>query len=581
MEFRILGSLEVVDEGSAVRLGGAMQRSLLGVLLLHANEVVPRGRLIDELWADSPPETAQNALQVHVSQLRKALGAERIETLPRGYRLRVEAGELDLGAFEKLLSDSRQAPAADAARGLRQALDLWRGPVLADLWDGLARAERARLEEERMYALELRIAADLDLGRHEALVAELNGLVREHPLRERLRGQLMLALYRSGRQADALEVYRLGRRALAEELGLEPDDALQRLEKAILVHDPSLDAAGVDVGELSVSTTPATVAGQPRGSSRGLRVPPDSVALIDQERGEVVGSVLVGRRPVALTFGHGSLWVANADDGTVSRIDPDRLEVVRTIGIGAPAIDLAIGPDALWVGNGSDGTVSRIDPAADAIVETIDLRGASELAWNPVYAVEAGAGAVWVAVGPHHLARIDPATNEPVAIIDVGDIPVDLCFDGEAVWVATMAARAVRVEAGTHTPTIEVPVGYPIALTAGEGAVLVSGRERIWQIDPSTAVVTQMISVGQRLMGLCISEGAVWAADNGSGAIIRIDRRTGQIDDSVTVGHAPTAVASRDGTVWASIQSESAIDLYPRLVAGVMPDAGLGDPNVS
>ena len=181
---------------------------------------------------------------MYVSQLRKALGRDLILTQPPGYLIRVSDGELDLHRFERLVATARTEEPAQAARLLREGLALWRGAPLAELSDSFAPAERARLEEQRLAALEQRIQADLALGRHAELVPELEGLVREHPLRERLRGQLMLALYRCGRQADALEVYRSGRRLLDEELGLKPDDELQRLERAILNHDPSLDVAG-------------------------------------------------------------------------------------------------------------------------------------------------------------------------------------------------------------------------------------------------------------------------------------------------------------------------------------------------
>src|SRR4051812_34085460 len=234
MEFRILGPLEVLEEGRPFALGGAKQRALLAVLLLRANEVVSRGRLIDELWGGEPPDTAHTALQVHVSQLRKLLGRDTIVTQTPGYLIRVSDGELDLHRFERLVATARTEEPAQAARLLREGLALWRGAPLAELGDSFARAERARLEEQRLAALEQRIEAELALGRHAELVPELEGLVREQPLRERLRGKLMLALYRCGRQSDALEVYRSGRRLLDQELGLKPDDELQRLEKAIL-----------------------------------------------------------------------------------------------------------------------------------------------------------------------------------------------------------------------------------------------------------------------------------------------------------------------------------------------------------
>src|ERR671922_40314 len=470
MEFRILGPLEVSEEGRVLKLGGSKQRALLASLLLHANEVVSRDRLSDELWGASPPDTAPTALQVYVSQLRKALGPDLIMTQPPGYLIRVSDVELDFHRFERLVATARTEEPAQAALLLREGLALWRGAPLAELDDSFARAERARLEEQRLAAVEQRVEAELALGRHAELVPELEGLVREQPLRERLRGQLMLALYRCGRQADALQVYRSGRRLLDEELGLEPDDELQRLERAILNHDPSLNAP------VMAGVKRPSVEQRRRGASHTeAQVPPDSVAVIDPQRSRVVGHVLVGRRPVALAIGHGSVWVANADDGTVSRIHPDRREVIRTIGIGAPAIDLAVTTDAVWVANGSDGTVSRLDPSADAVVETIDLRGSSELVWNPTYAVDADDDSVWIAAGPHHVLRIDPTTNEPSAIIDVGQAPVGVALSQEALWVVTTAERALRIEPHTNTATTEVPIGWPpVALTAGKQAVWVS-----------------------------------------------------------------------------------------------------------
>ena len=555
MEFLILGPLEVHESGRKVALPGSKPRELLAILLLHANEVVSRDRLVDELWGGAPPETAATALQVHVSQLRKALGRETVVTQAPGYLIKVDPENLDSERFERLVEESRGHEAATAAEPLQQALGLWRGPVLADLDETLARPERGRLEELRLSALDRRIDADLELGLHGQLVPELEGLVREDPLRERRRAQLMLGLYRCGRQADALAVYRQGQRLLQEELGLEPGEDLRRLERAILAHDPSLESPVVP------GTKRSPVAQRRRASSHTeAPVPPDSVAVIDPRRSRVVGHVRVGRRPVAVAIGHGSVWVANADDGTVSRIDQDRHDVIRTIGIGAPAIDLAVTADAVWVANGSDGTVSRIDPSADAVVETIDLRGSSELVWNPTYAVDADDDSVWIAAGTHHVLRIDPVTNEPFAIIDVGHVPVGVALGAGALWVVTIAERALRIEPHTNTATTEVPIGYPVALTAGKQAVWVSdSRGQVWRINPDTGTVTQTTPVGRGLVGLCATDGAVFAANNADGTVVQIDPQDGRVVGLIPVGHAPTDVASSDGAVWVSIQSESAM----------------------
>ena len=229
----MLGPLEVVgDDGAAVALGGRRPRALLTQLLLHANSPVPSDRLIDAVWGEEPPAGAHAALQVHVHALRKALGADRIFTRPPGYLVRVEPGELDVERFERHLADTQP----------REALALWRGPALADFADEpFARPDAARLEDARLGAHEARIEAELAAGRHVEVAAELRGLVTTHPYRERLHAQRMLALYRSGRQADALDAYRDARRAL-DELGLEPSGELRSLEQRILQQDPSLDA---------------------------------------------------------------------------------------------------------------------------------------------------------------------------------------------------------------------------------------------------------------------------------------------------------------------------------------------------
>jgi DNA-binding SARP family transcriptional activator len=244
MEFRILGPLEIVDGHTSRLVPGAKERAVLAFLLLHAGQVVSADRLIHELWGDDPPESARKSLQVRVAGLRKAVGAARVVTRASGYLIRVERDWLDLDRFERLLAASETAEPAAAANLLQEALGLWRGPALADFRDELwAGPAIARLEELRVVALEKRIDADLALGRHAGVAGELEALVREHPLRERLRGQLMLALYRAGRQAEALEVYRRIRLTLVDELGLEPGQALSELERAILRHDPLLELA--------------------------------------------------------------------------------------------------------------------------------------------------------------------------------------------------------------------------------------------------------------------------------------------------------------------------------------------------
>jgi DNA-binding SARP family transcriptional activator len=255
MDFRLLGPLEVFEHERPLELGGIKQRSLLAILLLHANELVSTDRLVDQLWGAAPPATAAKSIQVYVSRLRKALGDGRLATRAPGYVLRVEPSELDLARFEQLAGEARRAAPEAAARKLRDALALWRGPALADLaYEQFAQVEIARLEEMRLAVLEQRIDADLSAGRHAELVGELESLVARHPLRERLRYQLMLALYRSARQAEALEAYRAARRELQEELGLEPSGELKQLEQAILRQEPELDPPQADARPARTAT---------------------------------------------------------------------------------------------------------------------------------------------------------------------------------------------------------------------------------------------------------------------------------------------------------------------------------------
>jgi DNA-binding SARP family transcriptional activator len=294
IDFRILGPLEVLDEGNVVSLGGSKQRALLALLVLHANETLSADRLIDELWGQRPPATAPKTLQAHVSRLRKALGSDgAVVTRAHGYELRLETGSLDAHRFERLVGEGRGALAAGhperALSMLDEAMALWRGPPLADLaYEPFTQPEIARLDDLRLAALEQRIEARLALGGHGELVGELETLIAEHPYRERLRAQLMLALYRSDRQADALQAYQDARRTLVDELGIEPGERLRRLERAILAQDPAL--------HLEVAPRPEPPAEAPGGAFVGR----------EHELAQLAGDLddaLAGRGRLALLVG--------------------------------------------------------------------------------------------------------------------------------------------------------------------------------------------------------------------------------------------------------------------------------------
>src|SRR5215469_10164342 len=263
MQVRILGPFQLDDGGQRIMIGGVRQRAVLADLLLYANEVVPSEQLLVDLWGEDAPPSAANALQAAVSRLRRLLPSGRLVTTGPGYMLRIFPAELDAAQFEQLIFEGRDVlaagSAAEAVQLFDQAMTLWRGPPLADFrYEPFVQAEIARLGELQLACLEERNEAHLALGSATALTAELGRMVADHPLRERLRAQLMLALYRSGRQTEALETYREFRNVLSEELGLEPSSALRELEAAILRHDPVL-APGSAAARTLLARRPVTV----------------------------------------------------------------------------------------------------------------------------------------------------------------------------------------------------------------------------------------------------------------------------------------------------------------------------------
>jgi YVTN family beta-propeller protein len=548
MDYRILGPLEVCRDGRTVRLGGDKQRALLAILLLHAGEVVSADELIDGLWGERPPPTALKALQVHVSRLRSAIDRDGdspkdvldgvLVTRGHGYLLRVAPGELDLDLFRGLVEEGRRTLASgDAARAaglLRDALALWRGPPLADLtYEAFAQRPIVELEELHLGAMEERAEADLALGRHEQLIGELRALVDENPLRERLRGQLMLALYRCGREAEALEIYQAFRRGLAEELGLDPSLRLQRLEAAILERDRSLDApaAGPPPAEATLGKRPprrlathrgrwrlaaaglvlvalavAVAALVSRGSARPSTITADSVGAISPSGGAITATVPVGATPSSVAAGEGAVWVANYNDGTVSRIDPATGAVVEMIPAVSTPSGIAVGFGAVWVANNFSGTVSRIDPAVNRVVERIR-------AGNGPSGIASGYGYVWVANSSDGtLSRIDPVTG---------------------------AARTIRLGAGATDVAV------------GQRAVWVSDEAngRVLRVDPRTDQI-QPIMVGSGPTAITVGYGSVWVANSLSGTVSRIDPQSDQVTAAIAVGEGPSAIAAGAGAVW-------------------------------
>ena len=609
MEFRILGPLQVLDGDREVPLGSPKERALLAVLLLDAGAVVSRERLIEELWGEAPPPTAGKALNVHVSQLRKALarnGQETIETRPPGYTLRVEPAQLDAARFERLVTAARahvgSGDVQSAARLLRDALALWRGPALDGVeLEAAARNEARRLEELRIAAQMDRIDCELALGLHEQLIGELKALAAEHPLRERVHGQLMLALYRSGRQADALRAYREARETLVSELGIEPSLPLQRLEKAILNQDPSLEApAGVARAE----RPPPARADAGRGSLRGwlpspivartsrhqiavlvalalaaaaalstllltrhragateaLSLPPHSLGLVDPATNKLLGVTRLGPTPRRVAVGMDAVWVLKSEEHIVLKVSPKTDAVVDSLGIDdAPTGAAPLGSD-LWVLT-VRATLLRIDAGTATVLQTIPLKGnraPTGADFNRPPRLAVGARSLWVS-SLRTVWRINPRTSRVVARIPLGEDVNEIAFGEGAVWIVgvnTEAADYVLSEISPRTDSVvQTNNGLrsePLGVAAGEGGVWVSEHwdDRLWRFDPTTGRVEAIVKTGDGPWSVAVGKGNVWVANRHDNTLSRIDPETNEPLVTIQIGAGPIELAVGREGIW-------------------------------
>ena len=620
MEFRILGPLEVVEDGRRLDLGGPKQRALLAALLLRANEVVSQDALIDDLWDESPPATAAKTLQAYVSRLRKALAdaegepaTARLETHGHGYVLRIAPESLDAAVFQRRVAEGRQALGRDdaklAADRLRDALALWRGPALADLaYESFAQSEIARLEELRLTALEERIDADLALGRDDELIGELEALVERHPLRERLRGELMVALYRAGRQAQALQVYQDGRQHLAAELGLEPSESLRRLERQILEQDPELGASGrrprpalvpasawrhpwriAVAGALLLAVAVGVGAWRVAVGEAGHETA--GAIVLDPETGDLRETISFGTAPSSVAVGEGSVWVLDGDDQTVTQIDPETNDVRRVFGTSSRPTDIAAGAGAVWVGNGpSRGlsdfpeSVSRIDPASGVVVGTVDLPPAlgghpggiggfsrQKLAVTPE--------AVWVVNPDQTVSRIDPRTNRVVARVDA---KAQLIAAGEGdVWIVEEGGIAeIDTARNVVSRRVELTAEFISALAVGAGSVWVADPfdGSLWRIARDPPVAKRRIPLEMWVNGVAFGGGAVWATNEIADEVYRIDPRTNEAR-VVARTASPRAVGAGEGAAWVVAASPPSRDAaLPSPVCGEVFRAGTDAP---
>jgi len=525
VEFRILGPLEVVEDGNPVALGTLKERLVLAVLLLHANEFVSRERLIDDLWGEAPPPTAREAVYVYVSKLRKTLtreGHDPIATASGGYRLHIEPESTDLSRMHVLVGDARELVAEGemekAAARFQDALSLWRGPTLAGLQlESLGRDEVTGLDELRLTALMDRIECDLALGQHEQVLGELRVLIREHPLRERLRAQQMLALYRADRQVEALDAYAAARHTLVEDLGIEPSEALQRLQQAILRHDPSLETptgtAAVNglPPDASSSAAPPQALEQGRrwgfrprrwqvavtglillaggaaaaailssSASATLKIIPDSLVELNPRTGKPIEMARVGLDPGTIAVTPTAIWTANAGDNTVSRYDLRTHTVQPRAGYPGMPLDVAVDGDGnAWITSSGHGTPGF--PPHNAFVTRLEAGpgGTSTGALYPSHVQTIGlplpmagfetlgGGYVWVIVGGHgpnpgddRVALVDLRTHQLASVIHLHESATAIAFGYGSAWIGAYtygsAMRVEAIRAGSSKPTTVV-----------------------------------------------------------------------------------------------------------------------------
>ena len=583
LRFRLLGPLEVLRDGEPLPLGGERQRGLLALLLLHANELVTTEHLAEQLFGADASEASIRAVRVAVSRLRRLLDDETVATGPGGYLLRADPDQLDIAEFEALVAEGRVAlsggDAAAAGGSFRSALALFRGRPLTDLaLIEFVQPEVRRLEELRLSALMDRIDVDLVLGSGSELVPELETLVQANPFQERLRGQLMLALYRSGRQNDALEVYRRTRELLAGELGLEPSRALQQLQQSILRQDESLELAPrVEIPDstarrsrwpLAVAAAVLVVSGAlavPLALSDGARPPAKPrrpariLASLDLPQPSCCGfgfnaawgvghhddilrsidphtSHVLGQWPVAdfqsgvPLAAAGSVWIPSAAGGLV-RFDPARRKVVARFPIQGAKIAFAY--LNIWETTRSH-QLDRINLHTNKVTHSIRLaRGANN--WDDELAV--GEGAVWVAVADNAtLIRIDPQTNQKVAFITGfgnTDSGMPLAVDQNAVWVLRMVGgqeTLFRINPETNTIVKRIPIGPPNGasptgtVTTGGGYVWTANwNETVSKVDPRTNREVAVYTLPGNPQNVAFGDGSLWVDSYDASKVWRID----------------------------------------------------------
>ena len=558
IEIRLLGPLEALVDNEPIELGPPQQRTLLALLSLHAGTPVRLGAIEEALWDGEQPRSATKLVQTYISRLRKLLGPDSIQFAPSGYIL--DSGSIvDALRFRELVDRGR----------LDEALALWRGNALSDI-PALA-SDARHLDELRLTAIEEQVATELEAGEGPALVKRLEPLVAVHPTRERLLGQLVLALYRSGRQADALAAYRRGRAALVEDLGLEPGPALHDLELRILRHDPTLlpaapapSASTSRRRRLLLTIAAAAAAALAAGTAimaaidSGHAMPTVPIRAnrlleLDPKTNRVVSSIPIGRDTAALGATPDALWAASERERTVLRIDL-RTREVKTIGRPHPVAFIAHDDRGnIYVSGWDYSLVSQIDPRTVEPVRSYSVK-------TRAVGLAVGGGSLWVVDRlANAVTRIDLAQHRVAETIRTGINPLAVTFGYGALWVANGDSGTVSViRPGAATPIQVKGIPSPDAVSAGAGGVWVAstGTHSVFRIDPDTHAIIARINLRTPedfVSGVSAGPHGVWAVEDHD--VVRIDPSIDRVTARIRFprGTEPKAATSTPSNVWISV----------------------------
>ena len=576
LEFRALGPIEVLRDGQPIDLGKGRERVLLAALVVAAGQPLSTDELLEALWGTRYPTTAVEMVRNYVGRLRVRLGDGVVATTPGGYRLAIEETVIDISRFEQLAEEGigalEHGDPERAAEVLRSALALWRGRPVPELDETRSYQPRlAALEELHLRVEEERSSAELALGHAPAVIPELEDLVEQHPYRERLIGRLMLALYRSGRQKDALDVYASSRRRLVGDVGLEPGPELRDLQSRILRQDPSLSEIALPsplgrsaeprrhlvtlgVVTLGVVTLVAVVGATAvfafHSRTKSIAIPRRGVVALDAASGKPVQGANLPVLPGPVAVNGEDVWVASRQGPSIFALRASRGEP-RRVHVAATPFALAVAGNSLWVADGYAGTLNRVDADGNVLASfRPQPRAAGRLP------LAGGASQLWIGSQDGTLTRLDPKTTRRQGTYAHVGLPQAIAVGEGSVWIAAATADVVeRFDPLTGRVVRRIPVGgRPSLLVSGGGAIwaLTPTEDRLWRIDPNSDAVNASVGVPSDATSLAVAPHFVWIG-SASGLLTTVDASSNSVVRSQSLNRPIDGLAAADGRLWVTV----------------------------